>query len=53
MKVDECRSRDYNDPDFGCVCPSVDRIYACPKYEQEPEIVVEINTLQEVDKSCD
>lgn len=33
----ECRNCDFNDPDFGCVCPSYDKWYACP-LEPQPSL---------------
>lgn len=34
----ECLNCDFNDPDFGCTCSSIDKWYACPlSPELKPE----------------
>lgn len=38
--MEQCRRCGFNDPDYGCICPSYDKWYACPL--ENPE---EINAL--------
>ena len=33
----ECMSCGFNDEDYGCVCPSSDKWYACPIESEKPE----------------
>ena len=40
----ECRKCGFNDEDYGCICPSYDKWYACPIENKKPE---NIQTLKE------
>lgn len=41
----ECRTCGFYDSDFDCVCPSMDRWYACPIESKKPENQKELEEM--------
>lgn len=45
MIAKECRNCGFYDSDFDCVCPSMDRWYACPIESKKPENQKELEEM--------
>lgn len=46
-QMNKCRGCGFNDPDYGCTCPSYEKWYACSSENKKPENIQKLKDYAE------